>query len=189
MDIHGLILLGSDPVYAVHMPLFTPPYDVQAMARVTLSTDTYQRARARYGTSALFTVRPQGPAAGADIPGELFFGPFASDGDPLGEVTVRVRQRVWAHRLEPDPAPQPTLEYVLFGTDEVFLAHRLTGPPDFDQLLTAQFTGEPAEQGTTVRLPGRPNDLTGRLRPGEQITTTEGAGLQVLAEVYLETRD
>lgn len=41
---------------------------------------------------------------------------------------------------------------------------------------------------STVTIPGRPDDLPGRLHPGEQVAT-EGTELQVLAEVYLETAD
>ncbi|WP_019064176.1 hypothetical protein [Streptomyces prunicolor] len=39
-----------------------------------------------------------------------------------------------------------------------------------------------------MTIPGRPDDLAGRLHPGEQVAA-EGSELQVLAEVYLETTD
>ena len=197
---HGLVLLGTDTVYAVHMPTFTAPYDFQTILRVTLDTDSYRTARKRYGTSALFTVSPRtlllkDLEPGATFPADLYFGRFGRDGELLGEVRVRIEERLYVGhptKLIIEPAP---LRYVLFGREQLYLAHALTRPPDFDQVLTAQLAGEWLALGVVgetaahlVTIPNRPNDLAGRLRPGEQLTTGE-TELQVLAEVYLETAD
>ncbi|WP_405947842.1 hypothetical protein OG588_15760 [Streptomyces prunicolor] len=198
LAVHGLVLLGTDTVYAVHMPTFTTPYDFQAVLRVTPDTDTYRTARKRYGTSALFTLSPRtlllkDLEPGASFPADLYFGRFGREGELLGEVRVGIEERLYVgHPTEPTIEPAP-LRYVLFGREQLYLAHVLTGPPDFDQVLTAQLAGEwltlTGEQSSrTVTVPGRPDDLTGRLRPGEQVTA-EGTELQVLAEVYLETAD
>ncbi|MGX9889806.1 hypothetical protein [Streptomyces sp. NPDC002276] len=197
LALHGLLLLGTDTIYAVHMPTFTAPHDFQAVLRVTLDTDTYRTARKRYGTSALFTARPRtlllkDLEPGATCTADLYFGRFGRDGEPLGEVSVTIEETVYVGH----PAAEPrTLRYVLFGREQLYLAHVLTGPPDFDQVLTAQLAGEWWALGggeetvaRTVTVPGRPDDLTGRLRPGEQLTA-DGTELQVLAEVYLETAD
>lgn len=196
LAIHGLVLLGTDTVYAVHMPTFTAPYDFQAVLRVTLDTDTYRTARKRYGTSALFTVSPRtlllkDLEPGASFPADLYFGRFGREGESLGEVRVGIEERLYVgHPTEPTMEPTP-LRYVLFGREQLYLAHVLTGPPGFDQVLTAQLPGEwltsAGEQSArTVTIPGRPDDLTGRLHPGEQVAA-EDAELQVLMEVYLET--
>lgn len=194
LAVHGLVLLGTDTVYAVHMPTFTAPYDFQAVLRVTLDTDAYRTARKRYGTSALFTVSPRtlllkDLEPGASFSADLYFGRFGRDGELLGEVRVELEERLYvAH-----PTERAALRYVLFGREQLYLTHVFTGPPDFDQVLTAQLAGEwltSAEErpAHTVTIPNRPDDLTGRLRPGEQVTV-EGVELQVLAEVYLETAD
>jgi len=198
LAVHGLVLLGTDTVYAVHMPTFTAPYDFQAVLRVTLDTDTYRTARKRYGTSALFTLSPRtlllkDLEPGASFPADLYFGRFGREGELLGEVRVGIEERLYVgHPTEPTIEPTP-LRYVLFGREQLYLAHVLTGPPDFDQVLAAQLAGgwltSAGEQSArTVTIPGRPDDLAGRLHPGEQVTA-EGSELQVLAEVYLETTD
>jgi len=193
--LHGLLLLGTDTVYAVHMPTFTAPHDFRAVLRVTLDTDTYRTARKRYGTSALFTARPRtllkDLEPGATCAADLYFGRFGRDGELLGEVSITIDETVYVgHPTEP-----AGLRYVLFGREQLYLAHVLTRPPDFDQVLTAQLAGEWWASGSveetparTVAVPGRSDDLTGRLRPGEQLTA-DGTQLQVLAEVYLETAD
>ena len=199
--IHGLVLLGTDTVYAVHMPTFTSPYDIQAVLRVSLSTDGYLTARSRFGTSAVFTVRPQTYVPFEDLepgvafPAELYFGRFGRGGEPLGTLTVEVEETLYEGRVgtsEAEPLPPGLLRYVLFGREQLFLAHGITGPPDFDQVLTAQIIGEFLMEGDgkahPVTVPGRPDDLGGRLRPGEQIRPGD-VELRVLAEVYLETDD
>ncbi|MEV8539195.1 hypothetical protein [Streptomyces sp. NPDC051572] len=202
LAVHGLVLLGTDTgtdsVYAVHMPTFTAPHDFQAVLRVTLDTDTYRTARKRYGTSALFTVSPRtlllkDLEPGASFPAGLYFGRFGREGELLGEVRVEIEERPYVgHPTEPTIEPPP-LRYVLFGREQLYLAHVVTRPPDFDQVLTAQLAGEwltlaGEQSASTVAIPGRPDDLTSRLHPGEQVTV-EGTELQVLAEVYLETAD
>ena len=200
LAVHGLVLLGTDTVYAVHMATFTAPYDFQAVLRVTLDTDTYRTARKRYGTSALFTVSPRtlllkDLEPGATFPADLYFGRFGREGELLGEVRMSIEERLYVgHPTEPTVEPA-ALRYVLFGREQLYLTHVFTHPPDFDQVLTAQLAGEWGALdvvGETVArlvtIPNRPDDLTGRLRPGEQLTTGE-TELQVLAEVYLETAD
>ena len=194
LAVHGFVLLGADTVYAVHMPTFTAPYDFQAVLRVTLGTDTYRTARKRYGTSALFTVSPRtlllkDLEPGASCSADLYFGRFGRDGELLGEVRVGIEERLYIGH----PTERAALRYVLFGREQLYLAHVFTRSPDFDQVLTVQLAGEwltsAGEQPAhTVTIPGSPDDLTGRLRPGEQVTA-DGAELQVLAEVYLETAD
>jgi hypothetical protein len=196
LAVHGLVLLGTDTVYAVHMPTFTAPYDFQAVLRVTLDTDAYRTARKRYGTSPLFTVSPRtlllkDLEPGASFSADLYFGRFGRDGELLGEVRVGLEERLYVGH----PTERAALRYVLFGREQLYLAHALTRPPDFDQVLTAQLAGEWLALGVVgetaahlVTIPNRPNDLAGRLHPGEQLTTGE-TELQVLAEVYLETAD
>ncbi|MFD4553019.1 hypothetical protein ACFWP5_01640 [Streptomyces sp. NPDC058469] len=200
LAVHGFVLLGTDTVYAVHTPTFTAPCDFQAALRVTLDTDTYRTARKRYGTSALFTVSPrtlllEDLEPGASFPADLYFGRFGRDGELLGETRIEIEERVYFGHVGEPPAGPLALRYVLFGREQLYLAHALTGPPDFDQILTAQLAGEWLALGVageaaarTVTIPNRPDDLAGRLRPGEQFTA-EGTELQVLAEVYLETAD
>ena len=96
-------------------------------------------------------------------------------------------------RLEP-------LGYVLFGLGgETFAAHLLSAPPDFDQVLTVQTEGLPADQvrhGLFISLPQRTNDVSDRLRPGQKIACRFGEGgtaaevtLRVVREPYCEVGD
>jgi hypothetical protein len=87
-----------------------------------------------------------------------------------------VQKVVYFREFEPGAAPLPALKYLLFGRGAaLFLAHVITRPPDFDQVLSVQVSGQefPEEllrTGLPIVFPGRPNTVEDRLRAEEQIT-------------------
>ena len=78
----------------------------------------------------------------------------------------------------------------------MFLAHRITQPPDFDQLLSVKVSGDaPTEEelsrGVLVTTPERPNEPARRFRQGETVAvkghvTGAHAFLQLKVEVVAE---
>ena len=78
-------------------------------------------------------------------------------------------------QLKPLADPLPQLQYLLFGKrQELFLAHWITRPRDFDQVLSAKVTGhdftdEELRHGVVVTFPGRANSIPMKLKEGEQV--------------------
>ena len=109
-------------------------------------------------------------------------------------------------RLTVTRRPEPgQLRYICFGErDATFLAHLITTPPDFDQVLTAglgslsDVSDDDLRAGVILTLPDRSDNADARLREAE---TAQGTGwpagaqnaepvqLTVAQEAYLETRD
>ena len=59
-----------------------------------------------------------------------------SEGCPAEGVDVGVTRVIHFRKFEPGAAGLSQLEYLLFGkANELFLAHSITKPPDFDQVL------------------------------------------------------
>ena len=57
-------------------------------------------------------------------------------------ATAQVVNTVYFHRFDPDTEPLDQLEYLLFGkAPDLFLAHVITRPPDFDQILDVTISG------------------------------------------------
>ena len=91
---------------------------------------------------------------------------------------------------------------MLFGKgDELFLAHLITRPPDFDQILSVrvvgrEFTDEELRHGVLLTVPERANSIAEMIREGEQVMAAarlaedapETAEIQVQAgiEFYFE---
>ena len=103
------------------------------------------------------------------------------------DVRVDVARVIYAHEFSFHPEPLDRLEYILFGqADDLFLAHRITKPPDFDQLLPVRIDGhtfadEELQRGIIVAIPDRANTLPERLVDGDTVSgEARSAGTGVL---------
>lgn len=87
-----------------------------------------------------------------------------------GAFDVSVVNVVHFHKFVPGAAKPAEIQYILFGKGtETFLAHFITAPPDFDQIISVRVTGQKftdaeLSRGITVTFPGRANTPRGRLR-------------------------
>lgn len=179
-------------------------------------THFYKEDRLRHPDIRMYTVQPSEnfalteifspPAAGEprrSFSAQVFQGHLERGGEVirgLNGITVRIKRVVHAHEFRPEDKRPADLEYILFGTpDELFLAHRIVAPGDFDQLLPVrvpdqQFSDADLSQGLRVVLSGRPNVSSGRLRAGQdsaaQLLRADGQAhdikLQPLRELYFE---
>ena len=177
--------------------------------------DVYFADRASNRTVRFYTLRPQsfvlqdlfGPDPAhptlTQFTATVFRGHLEKGGQPIDALTnieVHVSRVVHAHSFA-GVDKSPTLTYVMFGGDrEQFLAHFISKPPDFDQLLAVSATGDlpkPEEQqrGVTVEVLGRGTRPPDRLKTAETIPArghVTGAhqflnlNLTVNAELYFE---
>ncbi|MGH9277631.1 MAG: hypothetical protein ACRD12_05935 [Acidimicrobiales bacterium] len=188
------------------MPTFDSPHDWQLLMEVRLPPDAQQRYlddREQHAEQKLYSFDPKEfvipdllgddshesghGAAASTITGAFVRGHFEKpDGVRVTgkDVPVAVVRIVHARRFDPDAAPLATLEYILFGKgDDLFLAHRITQPPDFDHLLSARIEGreltdDELAAGVPVRITGRKNVVAERLEPGRPSPATAEVGGQ-----------
>lgn len=128
---------------------------------------------------------PQSPPLLSSFMGDIYRGHFETfhehekGGEPvpgLESVAAHVTNAVLFRKFNPHAQALPQLEYFLFGkARELFLAHVITGPPDFDQILGVQvdghqFTDDELRQGLLVTFPGRENSADQRIQEQEQVT-------------------
>jgi len=87
---------------------------------------------------------------------------------------ARVHRVIYARKFDPATEKLQQLTYVLFGSEhELFLAHLISKPPDFDQILSVKAIGHqisPGEldRGIKVIFADRRNTASERLEPGQQ---------------------
>ncbi len=115
--------------------------------------------------------------------------PFGIIWDVVREdVPVKVERVVYAHEFSFQPGSPEQLEYVLFGADDaLFLAHRITAAPDFDQILpvtmaSGEFGDDHLQAGIVVAIAERENTVEDRLMTGDQVVGTArlaGTGVAV----------
>jgi hypothetical protein len=122
-------------------------------------------------------------------------------------VTASIQRIVYFQEFHRDEPKLAHLEYVVFGRgQERFVAHVISQPPDFDQILELQaldgheLADDELARGPRLVFPGAPNDVEHPLREGERIRgeliladAPDGRRIPVEAmlgrELYLETGD
>jgi hypothetical protein len=212
-DFHGMLVVGEKHIYLSHLPMFDHPHhSYQVLARVTLTQPgsdpqaLYVADRRAHPAVKMYTLAPDKNFVLTDLvaepplrafPADIYRGHFERERVLILEnVQVNVEQVIHFRRFDP-------LTYILFGNDEeLYAAHYIVKPPDFDHVLSVEIAGHTFADhdlghGVVISIPGRVNDITQRLQPGEIVEAEiETAGehghgtlkvrLEAGAEFYLE---
>jgi hypothetical protein len=222
-SVHGMLIVGQETVFLSHLPIFGSPHDYQVILEATFTKQggnpqgDYFADRKRTGTK-VYTLEPDrfvlpGLAAASPLrsfTANIYRGHFerfpsqrAKDAARIAQsVNVTVARVVHFRKFDPAAARPPQLEYLVFGKGaELFLAHLVTSPPDFDHVLSAtslghKFTDVELSQGTHLRFPGKKDSAANRIRGVQAVSgqiTLNGAvstvQLQPGTEFYLEQRE
>jgi hypothetical protein len=224
--VHGMLVLGGQrtdsamgsSVYVSHLPMFMAPHDFQVIARVTGEAALRLAPFvAHFGTDPIYTFKPEvfaidelDPAGGGpartSFRGTLFRGHFERGGSQIADdVSFEVEHVIHFRRFSAPGgnAPRGELRYLCFGErDAAFLAHLISAPPDFDQVLAVELgsvsglSDEGLRAGAVLAIPGREDNPDARLTEGESLTGAVQAGeaaaggsieITVANEYYLET--
>jgi hypothetical protein len=217
-----MLIVGEQTVFLSHLPLFGAPHDYQVILEATFAksgadpqadyfddrrctgTKIYTLDREPFVLTKLVAPMPL-PSFKATVYRdhfERFKTLRAKEGARIArQVDVNVMWVIHFRKFDPTATKPAQLEYLLFGKgDELFLAHLITTPPDFDHILSVkalnhQFTAEELKQGVPIVFPGRTNAGSKRLHESEavtgQIIGTGGAAPKMLqlqpgVEFYFE---
>lgn len=211
VDTHVMLVVGQETVYLTHLPMFDHPnHDIQAILEATF-TDEGSDPQAAYADdrkksqTKIYTLVPEDfflpDIVSTDRPprrsfrGTIFRDHFEKGGHPIADAVVNIMDVVHFRKFDPKAQELSELQYLLFGKgSELFLAHRITRPPDFDQVLAVEVTGhefdeEELRHGVPVTVPGRANTLSERIREGERVTAEAqlaGADGPETAEIQID---
>src|SRR5258706_11976854 len=154
----------QDPKDLKHKPpIMAPimPHRFQAIFEVTFDQqDQYVKDHQAAGAPKFYTLGPKdefvlselattGPDAKSPrsftakvLRGHLEKPSPDGKGVVVHDVQVRVTRVVHFREFDPKATRPARLEYLLFGKGgELFLAHLIVAPPDFDQVLSVEVTG------------------------------------------------
>ena len=206
---HGMVVVGKDTVFFSHLPMFMSPHDYQVILEGTLSQDgtdlpkAYKDDRVGHPAATVYTFNPAAfvlpdlfpPALKRkQFKGDLFRGHFESPPEFPAEpvsigsgVKVDVTNVVYFQKLTPHQKRPDHLEYLLFGKGEdLFLAHLIAGPPDFDHIVSVKVTGhefsaDELRRGVRVEVSGTAPAVAQRLRPGKAVSASAHVSGQQVA--------
>jgi len=205
---HGQFMFGGDALYFTHLAVFMDdprfhPHNFQVILEVAfvdpVDERIYRDDRLE-APDALYTAFPefdQGALVTSDDGQEplrvlrdtpVFRGHFEHGGEPVsmpGGGNVNVAQVVYFHEFLLGEHKLAEQNYLLFGRgDDVFLAHLISAPPDFQQVVSVAIEAPDIEAEAArgvvesvladpllfVRLPDRANEVGSRLRSGDTIS-------------------
>ena len=183
---HNMFAFGHRTLLLSHFPRFMAPHDTQLVFEAALEDangslqEVWLRERQSHPGQGGYVMKPEAfslstlytpdPPARGSFTATFFRG--GEEAVPeLTDVTVRVTDVIYANKLD-QSATLDDLSYKLFGRgDELFLAHTLSRPPDFDQIVSVRLVGlhpdeDELQRRIDVVFPGRPNTLQQRIRMG-----------------------
>ena len=192
---HNMFAFGRDTMFLSHLPMFMAPHDAQLLLEVTPESmdgsslgQVWSAEREKHPVERLYTMMPEkfalstlyvpDPPERGSFRATFFRGHLERGGEPIPElenVNVRITDVVYARKFDREGKAED-LSYRLIGRGgELFLAHVISQPPDFDQILSVTLSGrqpdeEELEAGIEVVFPGRANTAEARLRHGETAT-------------------
>lgn len=205
--VHGMVIFGSDTLYASHIPMFMVPHDWQAQFEISFehadldANKMFKELSQKDALQGLYTFKPK-PFVLPDLlsgninsfSGDLFKGNFEAGGKViLSNVTVNVKKAMNVTHLEKTTPLSASLNYLVVGKgSKSFLTHKIIAPDSFDQLIEIKWLQAAAQPSQELSLEVSDN-LENRLKAGQLykigddlklIPTTqfEEASLQVIGE-------
>ena len=223
--VHNMLMVGQETVFLSHLPMFNAPdfnspHRYQVILEVSLTKDgtdqlpIYVSDRKKNPATRIYTLNPDAfvlpdlvsTDAGKPVrsfKANIFRGHLEKPGNKLllRGVDVSIKNIDHFRQFDPKATSPPKLEYVLFGKgNEIFLAHFITKPPDFDQVLSVSasdhsFTDQELGSGMHVVFE-RPNSISqrfsvnqeavGQVRPGKGPGPTLKVRFKAGSEFYFE---
>jgi hypothetical protein len=143
---HGMLLFGSDNIYASHLPMFHSPHDYQILIELELSkADKVKylldvKQNPNYST---YTIEPEKFVLPDMINNpkpfkvNLYRGHFERGGiEILKSITVKIVKVIYFKKFNLNEPKSKVSNFILFGNEKKqFLAHEISSKPDFEQII------------------------------------------------------
>jgi hypothetical protein len=197
---------------------YVSPHRFQVILEVSFkkngreATPLYVREREKRPGSELYTFQPaplvltslkhdDTSAKVTAFSGTVFRGHLERGGEPipeLSDVEANITRVIHFREFDPGVRRPEHLEYILFGAgEELFAAHVISKPPDFDHILPVLLRSTPRHRellqaGTRVAVQSRSDAAKERLRKADVVkVAVSGARgpvfeLEARPEIYFE---
>jgi hypothetical protein len=146
---HGMLIMGSDRIYASHLPMFHSPHDYQIILELKFSgegMEKYLKDRKDHPDELVYTIEPETFVLpemvkhAKKFKASIYRGHFERGGTMIAkDVPMIINQVIYYSQLKKDGQRPDLLKYILFGNDkEQFLAHQINAAPDFDEITSVK---------------------------------------------------
>jgi len=225
--VHGMALIGEKTLYLSHLPLFSSPerkspHNYQVLLEAAFADTKHQTQLAadrKKSKAKLYTVEPETfvltdlittdseRARISSFKATVYRDHFERGGKPIiKDAQLTIKNVIHFRAFDLSSERPSKMEYILFGkNDETYLAHKITKPPDFDQLLSVKVTGVKLtdlilQKGLRVNVPTLSDAIDSHLKEKQSLVCDidfsnddkpkrAQARVTVLKDFYFETGD
>jgi hypothetical protein len=146
---HGMLIFGTNKIYASHLPMFHSPHNYQVILELDLDGIAKQKFVTDQNSHPQFTaytiepekfILPEMIANPKPFTANIYRGHFERGGMMIAEnISVKIKQVIYFEKFDRGESKSPDADFILFGNiKEQFAAHHITNKPDFDQIIQVQ---------------------------------------------------
>jgi hypothetical protein len=143
---HGMLIFGTNKIYASHLPMFRTPHNYQIIFELVLDAKaqqkfiTDQKQNPQYTT---YTIEPQKfvlpdmIAKKGAFKANLYRGHFERGGIKIADsITIKIVEVVYFKKFDANADKQTEANFIVIGNSkEQFAIHQISNKPDFEQIL------------------------------------------------------
>ncbi len=197
---HGMLIFGSDAVYASHLPMFHSPHDYQVLLELSLSATDRQKYiedKKQHPNVPTYTIAPERFVLPdmlnhpKPFKVSLYRGHFERGGIAiLNDITVSIKEVLYFKKFNPNAPREVVANYILFGDEkEQFLAHKISNKPDFEQIIQVNSDLKMLPKNKKYAILTLDNDSNAPIGVSGNVLTIDNLTIQFLEQLYLEFND
>jgi hypothetical protein len=198
-SVHGMLIFGTQKIYASHLPLFHAPHNYQIILELQLDSKakklfiTDQQQHPEFTT---YTIEPETfilpdmIAAKGTFTTSLYRGHFERGGVKIAaNISTRIASVLYFKKFDAAGAKNTQAVFLLFGNDkEQFAIHQISNMPDFEQLVQVKAAAI-TDTCATVVFPGTNNPAGVSGNTVQALVNGKATPITLLKQLYLEFDD
>jgi hypothetical protein len=197
-SVHGMLIFGTDNVYASHLPMFHSPHNYQIIIELTMDKVAKQKFMADQLKNPQYTtytieperfVLPDMIAKQGSFKANVYRGHFERGGVKIADgITFKINKVVYFKKFEANDAKKDSAVFLLFGSPkEQFAVHQISNKPDFEQIIQVKMGLTNAIETTAFSPSNTPIGISGnaiKIKVGNK-----EMDIILLKQLYLEFDD
>jgi hypothetical protein len=196
---HGMLLFGTEKIYASHLPMFHSPHDYQIIIELELESkakQSYLDERKLNENELVYTIEPETFVLPDRIKvankflAAIYSGHFERGGKKImSDAELIIKRIIYFNKFNSNNKRPDSLNYLLFGNaKEQFLAHLICKKPDFDEISSIKILTKSA-QNYLLKLPFLKIQIAQKdTRESFNNTITKAFDLRSKTEIVFEQR-
>jgi hypothetical protein len=145
-SVHGMLIFGTEKIYASHLPLFHAPHNYQIILELELDKTAKQKFIKDQQLHPEFTtytieperfILPDKVNSKGSFKANLYRGHFERGGVKIADgISIKIVAVIYFKKFDTADVRQTDAAYLLFGNNkEQFAVHQISNKPDFEQII------------------------------------------------------